>query len=349
MKIKDSINPKKTENLIIIEIILIFFFLYYDLFFDFIEIDIIPNLLIVLLSFYIFFTVIYYIFEKKKIKEFDFNTEFYIYSQVLISLFLGIILCVYFLSKGSKEISLFIISLIPLGSIIFIFIINKIFLFQAERFLRQLFKEDIWNKLDEQTKRDFKQAEASIRAENIPNAILNISRGLERELKLTIFQPFKMKIQENKGKKDYFKILQPFESIMDPRYRTYENFKLYLEGKRHLTFGNIPFFLLNLTDKKINNYTILFKEFSEFLRNKFKEKYKNINKISRILFNHNFFTVPGIKISDLRNEAAHPQKNIENKDLPNRSAEILSMENYLRLLKIVAFDPNLLKLIVDLK
>ena len=91
--------------------------------------------------------------------------------------------------------------------------------------------------------------------------------------------------------------------------------------------------------------------FSEFLKERFKEKYSNIIEISRILFNHEFFTISGIKISDLRNEAAHPQKKFDENGglIPSKSSEILSINNYIKLLKILSVEPNLLKLIIDLK
>ena len=122
-------------------------------------------------------------------------------------------------------------------------------------------------------------------------------------------------------------------------------------GKRHLTFGNIPFYLLNLTDKKIGTHTELFEKFSYFLQERLGEKYENVIEISKVLFKHDFFTISGIKISDLRNEAAHPQKKIiENGAIVSeRSNEILSINNYITLIKVLAVKPNLLKLIVDLK
>ena len=97
--------------------------------------------------------------------------------------------------------------------------------------------------------------------------------------------------------------------------------------------------------------TELSKEFSEYLKDKFQKKYANVIEISKILFNHEFFTISGIKISDLRNEAAHPQKkfNENGGQLPLKSSEILSINNYIKLLKILSVEPNLLKLIIDLK
>ena len=351
--LKDIFHPNKTENLLILEIIILVILIYYDLLFQFPVDNNIPSYLIALLIIYITILVGFYLFERFKISEFGFQNQFYLYTQTIFSSFIGILFSIAYLLINTNQIFIYIVSLIPLIFLIMIGLFQKISQVQVERFIkRYIIKDEIWNKLDEQTKRDFKHAETSIRTENIPDAIINITKGLERELKLAIFQPFKNEVKKYGLVNEIFQIYKPFKSKgSDPRYRTFINFKNYIEDKRHLTLGNIPFFLLNLTDKKIGMHTDLFTKFSNFLQEKFKENYSNVLKISKILFNHDYFTVDGIKISDLRNEAAHPQKYTdENGNLiPTKSSEILSIDNYIKLLKILSVEPNLLKFIIDLK
>ncbi len=351
--LKNLFRPDKNENLLILEVIIIGSLIYYSLFFTFPKNDIINLIITGLLIIYIFLIFTYYLIEKDKIFDYGFQNQFYIFSQKMFSIFLGVLLCPIYLLYNSKELINLLICSIPLISFIIIELFQRISSHQIEKFLKKyIIKAEIWNELDIQTKKDFKQAEANMRAENIPNAIINLSKGLERELKLTIFQPFKLVIKEQKNKGDYFKLLTPFASHgSDPRERTYQNFKNYLENKRHLTLGNIPFFLLNLTDKKIGRNTVLFTKFSQYLKTKFKDKYSNIIEISKTLFNHDFFSIPGIKISDLRNEAAHPQKKIDENGtfITDRSNEILSIDNYISLLKVLSVKPNLLELVIDLK
>jgi len=282
--------------------------------------------------------------------EIELKTQFYLYSQMMITSFLGILICSIYLALQTGEMMIYITTIVPILFLGLILLIYRITLYEAVKFLKWLIEAEIWQKLEVQTIKDFKQAETSMRNENVINAIINICKGLERELKIAIFQPFKTEVESSQNRKEYFKLLKPFKSDgSDPRQRTYQNFKNYLKGKRHLTFGNIPFFLLNLTDNKIGRHTVLFDEFSDFLKSLFHEDYEKVIHISKILFNHQFFTVSGIKISDLRNEAAHPQNLTNSPEPTSRSDRILSSENYLRLLKVMASEPNLLKLIVDLK
>jgi len=348
--LKNFIDPNKNENLIIFLWIIISIFIYYDALIEFPRSNSLIQFLFFLLFLYVLFFILFYIYERKRIIKIDFQNTFFFFFQIIFTLFTGIILCLVYILINANETIVFVICVIPMIFLITIITIQKIYLVKVEKFLKWMMKDEIWKKIDEQTKRDFKQAESSIRMDNIPNAIINICKGIERELKLAIFQPFKEEVVKNIKNFDYFKILEPFkEDGSDPRYRTYLNFKNYLEGKRHLTFGNIPFFLLNLTDKKIGKHTILFSRFEKFLQDRFKERYKNVIEISKILFNHDYFTIKGIKISDLRNEAAHPQKYKNNKDLYNKSEAILSIDNYFTLLKVMVLKPNLLKLIVNLK
>jgi hypothetical protein len=351
--LKNILHPNKTENLLILEVCILAILIYYDVFFEF-PIDYnIPIFLITLLSIYILFLVVFYIMQRIKISDFGFQNQFYLFTQTIFSAFFGIIICVAYFFLNTNQTFTYLISLVPLAFLILIVLFQKITQLRIEKFIkRYIIKDEIWNRLDEQTKKDFKHAETSMRAENIPNAIMNITKGLERELKLSIFQPFKFEVKKYALQEELFQINRPFKSDgSDPRYRTYLNFKNYISDKRHLTLGNIPFFLLNLTDKKIGIHTDLFSKFSAFLQEKFEENYSSIIEISKILFNHDFFTIPGIKISDLRNEAAHPQKKIdENGNLiPTKSNEILSIDNYITMLKILTVQPNLLKLIIDLK
>jgi len=353
---KDIFRPDKNENLLLIESVFLALFIYYDILIQFPVIQNTNVYLTVLLICYISLLIAYYIFEKKKISDLGFQNRFFIFTQVIFSIFFGIITCAVFLALNTNEWLLYITCTLPLGFLIVIALFQKILLFKVEKFLkRYILKDEIWEKLDELTKKDFLQAESSMRAENVSNAIINICKGLEREIKLAIFQPFRQEVQKLMNQYDFFEILEPFKSDgSDPRERTYYNFKNYIERNRHLTFGNIPFFLLNLTDKKIGNHTILFTRFSEYLKDRFRENYNNVIEISKTLFNHNYFTITGIKISDLRNEAAHPQKDISDNGsatsvMRKRSNEILSTENYIKLLKVLAVKPNLLKLIIDLK
>jgi len=351
--LKDIIHPNKTENLLIIEVIILAILLYYDFAFD-LSVDLNISLyLTVLLTIYISFFLLFYLIERRKITEFGFQNRFYIFTQTSFSFFFGILFSAFYIALNNNEIISAIICTLPLSFLIVIGLFQRISSYQIERFIKKfILKDDIWSKLDEQTQKDFKQAEISIRSDNIPNAIINMSKGIERELKLAIFQPFKLAVEELTYKNDLFTIQRPFKADgSDPRQRTFDNFRNYLTGKRHLTFGNIPFYLLNLTDKKIGMHTELFEKFSYFLRERFEEKYENVIKISKTLFKHDFFTITGIKISDLRNEAAHPQKKFNGNGalVPSRSNEILSVNNYITLIKVLAVEPNLLKLIVDLK
>jgi len=351
--VKNIIHPNKTENLLIFELVILIILVYYDVIFNFPADPNISLYLIILLIGYISFFILFYLFERRKILEFGYHNRFFLFTQVSFSFFLGILLSlVYYILKNNEIISA-IISTIPLAFLILIGLFQKISSHQIERFLKKyILKDEIWTALDEQTRKDFKQAELSIRTDNVPNAIINLSKGIERELKLAIFHPFKEAVNQLSRKEELFAISKPFKKDgSDPRERTYENFRFYLEGKRHLTFGNIPFFLLNLTDNKMGNHTDLFAKFSEYLKERLGEQYQNIIKISKILFNHEYFSISGIKISDLRNEAAHPQKEREDHGSikPSRSESILSIDNYIALIKVLAVKPNLLKLIVDIK
>ena len=350
---KNVFHPNKTENLLILEVCTLALLIYYDIFFEFPIDNNVPDFLIALIVIYIIILVSFYIFERIKLTDLNLQDQFYLFSQVIFTTFFGIIISVAYLALNINQLFTYVVSIVPLFFLIIIGLFQKISQLQIERFIkRYIIKDEIWEKLDEQTKREFKHAESSMRAENIPNAIINITKGLERELKLAIFQPFKSEVKKYKLEAELFSLNKAFKSDgSDPRYRTFLNFKNYIEDRRHLTLGNIPFFLLNLTDKKISNYTDLFMKFSDFLKEKFGEKYSNVIEISKILFNHDFFTISGIKISDLRNEAAHPQKNIDENGglIPKKSTEILSIDNYIKLLKILSVEPNLLKLIIDLK
>ena len=347
---KELVNPTKNENLIVIEILILAILSYYDLLLEFPQDPNTYPFLIVFLIIYICLGFISYLMERRRMEKVELQTQFYLYSQMMISSFFGVLICGIYLALQTNEIMIYITALIPLLFLGMILLVYRITLYEAVKFLKWMIDAEVWQNLDDQTIKDFKQAETSMRNENVINAIINICKGLERELKIAIFQPFKEEMESSQNPKENFKLLKPFKPDgSDPRQRTYQNFKNYLKGKRHLTFGNIPFFLLNLTDNKIGRHTVLFEKFSEFLKSQFQEDYDKVIQISKILFNHQFFTVSGIKISDLRNEAAHPQ-NLTNSPSPSsRSDRILSSENYLRLLKVMASEPNLLKLIVDLK
>ncbi|MHA1147793.1 MAG: hypothetical protein ACTSR8_06070 [Promethearchaeota archaeon] len=347
---KNFVNPSKNEHIFLISLVILFFFLYYDALLDFPKLGEVYIYLIIMFIIYIGLFTLIYLYFRQKVQNIEFQNQFYLFTQLFLTLFLGISVCIFYLSIQTNEIIIFAIALIPLLFFILIIIIHNILIVQVNRFLRWVLKDEIWNQLDEQTRKDFRQAERSIRSENIANAILNVSKGLERELKLAIFEPFKHELEKHPDPSPYFRLIKPFKQDgSDPRQRTYENFKHYLQGNRHLTFGNIPFFLLNLSDNKIGQYTPLFSEFSKFLEKRYGGNFPNINKISRILFNHDYFTVPGIKISDLRNEAAHPQKRLSNGQPTKRANDILSMENYTTLIKVLAIRPNLLHLILSLK
>ncbi|MGV9200779.1 MAG: hypothetical protein ACOC4M_18385, partial [Promethearchaeia archaeon] len=349
--LKETLNPRENENFLIIEIITIALLAYYDFLIQFSIDKSIEIYSLILLLIYAGGLIYFYVIARENILEFGFQEYFTYYSQIIFSLFLGVLSCLYYFLIETKEVIGYIICTIPLIFLLAIYLLEKLSLFQIEKFLRRyIVNDEIWNELEGETRRDFKQAETSVRANNIANAIINICKGLERELKAAIFEPFKRHIEESENKDGFFKIKQPFPpGGSDPRQRTYYNFKNYLQGKRHLTFGNIPFFLLNLTDKKIHHYTPLFTRFADFLKKRFQDHYENVILISKTLFNHNFFTVEGIKISDLRNEAAHPQKRGDRGNNPTKSDEILSTDNYITLLKILTLNPKLLKLIVDLK
>ncbi len=350
--LKTRLSPSKNQNLAIVELIVEAFLVYYDFLFKFSASDFVPTVLIVLLIVYAGFAVAFYAVESKKIVQDSFQGRFYLYNQTVLSCFLGITFCAVYLASKSLEVIIYFICAIPLAFLVLIVVFHEISQFTVKKFLKWVVKDQIWNKLEEQTKKDFKHAEASIRADNISNAVINACKCIERELKVTIFDPFKEEVK-GKGKQvDHFEVLEPFESEdgEDPRQRTYMNFRNYLEDKRHLTLGNIPFFLLNLTDNKIGKNTVLFSKFADFLKQRFKEKYSNVLEISRILFKHDYFSVFGIKISDLRNEAAHPQReSLENEVILTKSDRILSIDNYVELLKVIAVKPNLFKLITDLK
>jgi len=338
-RLKDVIQPNKTENLLIIEGITLAFLLYYDFAFNLPLVFNISMYLIVLLMIYISCFLIFYILERRKITEIGFQNRFYIFTQISFSFFFGIIFSAFYIALNNNELLSAIICTLPLSFLIIIGLFQRISSYQIEKFIKKfILKDNIWSRLDEQTRIDFKQAD--------------MSKGIERELKLAIFQPFKHAVEHLKNKNDLFTIIRPFKSDgSDPRQRTYQNFKNYLMGKRHLTFGNIPFYLLNLTDKKIGSHTELFYMFSEFLKEKLEDKFESVIEISKILFKHDFFTISGIKLSDLRNEAAHPQKKFNGNGalMPSRSSEILSVNNYITLIKVLAVKPNLLKLIIDLK
>ncbi|MFO8017961.1 MAG: hypothetical protein R6U96_04955 [Promethearchaeia archaeon] len=349
--LKETLNPRENENFLIFEIIVLVLLGYYDFLINFPTNEAIGLYAFILLFIYLGGLIYFYIIARRNIVELGFQEYFTFFSQVIFSFFLGILSCLYYIIIEPKETIGFVVCILPLIFLLAIVVLEKLSLLQVEKFLRQyIINDEIWNELEGSTRRDFKQAETSVRANNIANAIVNVCKGIERELKVAIFEPFKKYLQGSEDKLSFFRIKQPFASGgSDPRQRTYYNFKNYLQEKRHLTFGNIPFFLLNLTDKKIRRHTPLFTRFAEFLKKRFGEKYENVLLISKTLFNHNFFTVEGIKISDLRNEAAHPQKRAKNGENTTKSDEILSTDNYITLLKILTINPKLLKLIVDLK
>lgn len=350
-RLKEKLNPRENENFLIIEIVLMGLLSYYDFLISFSTENSVGIYSLIFLFVYLVGLVCFYLIARQRILEFGFQEYFTYYSQIIFSFFLGIFSCLYYTLSETNERIGYIICTTPFLFLLAIFIFQKLSLFQVEKFLRKyVINDQMWHELEKQTRKDFKQAETSMRANNVANAIINICKGIERELKVTIFEPFKEYVQENINNSELFKVIKPFDAHgSDPRERTYYNFKNYLLDKRHLTFGNIPFFLLNLTDQKIHTHTPLFNQFADFLKKKFRENYENVIIISKTLFNHNFFTVEGIKISDLRNEAAHPQKNFNGKKAPSRSDEILSVENYITLLKLLTINPKLLELILELK
>lgn len=345
--LKKYLNPQKTENILVIELVIVIFFFYYRTILS------PPSFLsdslfyFILLIAHVSALIIFYVTQRFGLKKDTFKNMFFIYSQILISLFIGFILNLMFILLNYLDVYSLVLSLIPLIFVTLLLGVDKLDIYQVGRFWKWALEGDIWEKLDTETKKDFKLAELNMRADNIGAAILSICKGIERELKLTIFDPFKENYILNL--RDDIKLNDSVEfDLNNPRIRTYFNFINYLNNRKHLTFGNIPFFLLNLTDSEMKNYTNLFREFSYFLQNLFGEKYENILFLSKLLFNHDLFTVVGIKISDLRNEAAHPQKYSENPIKSDKN--ILSVENYIRLMKILAKHPyNLIKKITELK
>ena len=173
-KLKDRINPNKNENLVIIEFIILIILVYYDFLLEFPLNSSISTYLLVLFIIYIGLTIGYYIYMRYKMKDLELQNQFYIYSQIIFSSFLGIIISLSYLILDTGETIIFLTAIIPLTFLIFIVVIQSIFLFQVQKFLKWVLKDDIWKRLDELTRKDFKQAELSMRSENIPNAIINI-------------------------------------------------------------------------------------------------------------------------------------------------------------------------------
>ena len=111
---KNFINPNKSETITLIHLIILIFFLYYDALLSFPVIESVNIFLMAVIIVYIVLFIVVYVYFRQKIQNVEFKSQFYLFTQMIITNFLGIGICIFYLSVQTNEIIIFGTALIPL-------------------------------------------------------------------------------------------------------------------------------------------------------------------------------------------------------------------------------------------